>query len=404
MLEPGFLNSSAYDADPARYWRYLRAEEPLHFYEPDGYWLLSRYDDVLKVLTDSETYATAPYHSTFDAVLGPTLIEFDDAPRHDAPRARVAGALIAGALEEQLPMIRRHAATLARNLPTSGEFDLRAHFTSHMPLAVILELLGLPDLDPEAFIHDVACIIAASDGDEEAINEGRAAAARLTADLRETLLERAASPGSDLISQIVAPDRHKNVLTYEEVASFVTLLLVAGVEILDLQLSNMWRVVLRDRAILAEVTTNPQLLHNLFAETLRRDSALVYLDRELTKPVTWYGTTLPEGSRLRVCIAAANRDERVFASPDVFLLRRGDLRTQKDLRRVGRDDGVAGHLTFGSGKHFCLGYQLARAQMIAATSAMLPEFSNLDLEPTHDSELHIHLLHRGPDQLVVVRK
>ena len=74
---------------------------------------------------------------------------------------------------------------------------------------------------------------------------------------------------------------------------------------------------------------------------------------------------------MRVALISANNDETVFADPRRFDLTRPDLRLGKESRAGGRIDGVANHLGFGLGKHFCIGYQLARAEIIAATRGLL---------------------------------
>ena len=137
---------------------------------------------------------------------------------------------------------------------------------------------------------------------------------------------------------------------------------------------------------------------------MRRDGVVVYEDRELPRQdVEWYGRTIPAGATVRVALISANNDETVFADPRRFDLGRPDLRLGKESRAGGRIDGVANHLAFGLGKHFCIGYQLARAEIVSATRGLLarvpdPRFA-AGLEPT----MQIDWFHRRLDRLVIER-
>ena len=128
---------------------------------------------------------------------------------------------------------------------------------------------------------------------------------------------------------------------------------------------------------------------------------MVYEDRETTRPVEWYGQEIPSGSIVRVCLGAANHDETVFADPESFVIDRADLRLGKEQRGAGGADGRAGHLTFGAGKHFCLGYQLARLEAVVSTELFLDRLSSSTLDPEVDCAPRINFFHRRPEALVV---
>ncbi len=135
---------------------------------------------------------------------------------------------------------------------------------------------------------------------------------------------------------------------------------------------------------------------------MRRDGVVVYEDRELRRDVEWYGRTIPAGAIVRVALISANNDETVFADPRRFDLARPDLRLGKESRAGGRIDGVANHLGFGLGKHFCIGYQLARAEIVTATPwpawrAYPACASRRGQEP----RMRIDWFHRHLDHLVV---
>ena len=399
-LADGFLESEEYLLDPAPFWARLREEQPLLHDERGGFWLLSRYDDVVAVLRDHETYATLPYRRVFRPVIGPTFVEMDG-EEHDVRRAIVAPQLVGRPLQSYRPLIDRSVERLLARLP-EGRVDLQERVTSRLPLLVIAEILGLPEDDHEFFYTRCAHILKGLAGVEPALSEGIRAHRELAEHFRPQIEARTTEPGPDLISRIARAEAEGYRPTSDEIASLISLLLVAGGETTDMGIANLWWSLLTEREALEQVAADPSLLDNAFSESLRRDCAVVYEDRETTREVEWHGRTIPAGATVRVCLGAANHDETAFANPDAFDLHRRDLRLAKEMRSGGRTaDGVANHLTFGAGKHFCVGYQLARAEALSATERLLERMRNPRFAPDAPSRLRIFWFHRHPDRLVV---
>ncbi len=134
---------------------------------------------------------------------------------------------------------------------------------------------------------------------------------------------------------------------------------------------------------------------------MRRDGVVVYENRELRRDVVSSGQKIPATAIVRVALISANNDETVFAEPRRFDLARPDLRLGEESRAGGRIDGVANHLGFGPGKHFCIGYQLARAEIFAATRGLLERMPDLRVAAGPEPHLRIDWFHRPLDRLVV---
>jgi cytochrome P450 len=149
------------------------------------------------------------------------------------------------------------------------------------------------------------------------------------------------------------------------------------------------------------VRDDPALVDTAFTEFMRRDGVVVYEDRELRRDVEWYGQTIPAGDIVRVALMSANNDETVFADPRRFDPARPDLLLGKESRAGGRIDGVANHLGFGLGKHFCIGYQLARAEIVTATRGLLGRLPQMRIAPGQEPTMRIDWFHRHVDRLVV---
>jgi pulcherriminic acid synthase len=402
VIQPGDLHEQAYFDDPFPVWEQLRHDQPLFHDTVDDRWLLTRYDDVAAVFRDHETYSTKPYERIFTDVIGPTMVQMDG-DDHDVRRAIVAPVLVGRRLETNyVPLIDAVVDDLLAKLPTSGSIDLIAGLTMPLPLKVIATILGM-GTDDDAYLAEVtARVIAALAGEEPARSDGIAAHAAFTRHIDGLIEERTEQPGPDLISGIAhgrteAGER----LSRGEIASFMALMMVAGGETTDRGLANFIAILLEHPDVLAEVRSDPALLDAAFSEFMRRDGVVVYEDRELRREVEWYGQSIPAEAIVRVALISANNDETVFADPRRFDIGRPDLRLGKESRAGGRIDGVANHLGFGLGKHFCIGYQLARAEIVAATRGLLARSPDVRIAPGLEPRLRIDWFHRHLDRLVV---
>jgi len=400
-LARDFLYTEDYLYSPEPYWELLRHDEPLFHDERGGFWMLSRYDDVVAVLRDHETYSTLPYRRIFRPVIGPTFVEMDG-DDHDELRAVVAPSLVGNSLSAYRPLVERSVRSLLDGLPPGPRIDLKERVTSRLPLLVIAEVLGLDERDHELFYECCAGILEGLEGVEPALSHGVAAHRQLAAHFSPLIDARTAAPQSDLVSRMVCAEANGRRLTQEETTSFISLLLVAGGETTDMAIANLWFDVLSDERLLEELRDDPALVEHAFSESMRRDGAVVYEDRETTRDVEWYGSEIAAGSIVRVCLGAANHDETVFSEPERFDLRLTDLRMTKDLRGGARSTDLADHLTFGAGKHFCLGYQLARLEAVEATQQLLARLARPRLATDVDCRPRINFFHRRPDQLVAV--
>ena len=187
-----------------------------------------------------------------------------------------------------------------------------------------------------------------------------------------TLSSDESAPGRNLLSKIVHGEAEGQNLTMDEIESFVSLMLVAGGETTDKAIANLWWNLLSNPDALAAVTAEPNRLDAAFSESMRKDGPVQFEDRFTTTEVEWYGTTVPAGARVRVCVASANSDESVFADPRRFDIDRPDLWLQLEKRSGTRSaEGRTGHLGFGIGKHFCLGYELARTESVIGSRRLL---------------------------------
>ncbi len=412
VIPADLLQTEAYRREPAEAWRRLRHDAPIWHDPLADRWVVSRYDDVLAVLRDATTYGVARPYRRFSEQIGPTLVNLDG-PAHRARRAIVAPELVGRRIERIRPRIAARVEGLFAAWPRAGVADARGLLADPLPLLVIADLLGLDEAHHAAFAAHSATILAGLGGDPAAAARGREAHAELTGLFADATADATADGGESadgpvgrsgqpadaddgLIATIVRADVDGQRLTADEVRSFISLLLVAGGETTGLAIANAWAALAAAPDVQAALASDPDdsdFLDAVLAEALRRDGPVIAEDREVRHEVEWHGRTVPAGSTIRALIGSANRDETVFADPDAFDPWRTDLHTGKPSRAGGRDPGGrAGHLTFGAGDHFCLGYQLAHAELSAATTALIrrwPRFTVADPRPVPLVELEL---------------
>ncbi len=364
------LCTDDYARDPFPVWRRLRHEQPLFHDVASNRWMLTRFDDVVAVLHDPATYSTRTYQERFRPVFGRTLAELDG-PRHIRERTIVAPAFVGRSLDGYRPFIEHSIGRLAEPLVGLDGFDLVDSMTNRLPLTTIATILGFADQDTEMLV-EIGNAILDGLGDSAPLRAaGAAAHRRLAEHLAPLLDERRANPSADLISRIVHAEADCEHLTDEEICSFVSFLLVAGGPTTDMAIRNFWWALLSEPEQLDACRDDPDRVQRAFSESLRRDGPIIYEDRRTNSEVEWYGTVIPADSDILVCLGSANTDDSVFADPESFDPDRTDLFAGIE-RKSGYGDGrMAGHLAFGLGSHFCMGYQLARAEVVAATERFL---------------------------------
>jgi pulcherriminic acid synthase len=125
-----------------------------------------------------------------------------------------------------------------------------------------------------------------------------------------------------------------------------------------------------------EVKAEPGLWTNVFTEMMRFDPVVHVQFRNTTREVVLHDRVLPERASVILYLGAGNRDDRVFEDPDTFDVHRQDLHMGRENRSGRYKDGKPGHLGFGIGQHFCMGYAMARQEAIIACSALMQAMDN----------------------------
>ncbi len=381
-FDPQTLHGDEYARHPEAVWRRLRHDHPL-FHDPiEDVWWLTRYRDVVAVFADHETYSASTYEETTGAVVGPTLISRDD-HGHVVRRSLVAPDFVGKRLATYHDLIADAADALIDRFAGDRHVELVGQFSAHLPVDVISAMLGMVG-DGDLFRQWVTDMIFGLAQIPELRERGKAATGAFCAHIAPALENVDDPDRTDLIAKIARAEIDGESLSREEITAFCGLLFIAGGETTDKAIANMWWSLLRHPDQLDAVVADPARWDAAFSETMRRYAPVVAEDRFTTQPVEWYGCEVPERARVRVSVGSANVDETVFRDPDAYDIERSDLHMGKELRSGKPVDGRAGHVGFGLGKHFCIGYELARTEAIMGSQRLLDRCGRPVITPGTD--------------------
>lgn len=377
-LDPAVFYGPEYAVHPEPVWRRLRDEHPCFHDAVGQVYVLSRYADVAAVFADHETYSAATYEGRTGAVLGPTLISRDD-HGHVVRRSIVAPDLVGKRLEAWRGLVVDAATSLIDRFAGEPRVDLIRQYTSRLPVDVIAAILGMVG-DGDRFRAWVTAMIQGLAPERHA--EGRAAHAEFCAHIAPALTGVDDPRRTDFIAKIARAEVDGERLEHDEIVAFCGLLFIAGGETTDKAMSSMWWNLLHHPEQLAAVLADEHLWHAAFSETMRHSAPVIAEDRFATRDVEWHGVEIPRGAMVRVLIGAAHNDETVFAEPERFDIARPDLHLARELRYGGSTEpGRSGHLGFGLGKHFCIGYELARLESIVGSQLLIERCGVPSLAP-----------------------
>ncbi len=365
-MDPEFI------ADPYPTYHRLRAEDPVHR-SPLGFWVLTRYEDVVTALRDprlaKEAIAAviaARYGAAMPA-MGLSMLDRDP-PDHTRLRGLVNKAFTPRVVEGLRPHIQKIVDGLLARVEGVGSMDLIEEFAYPLPVIVICQMLGVPVEDRERFKEwglDIArgldAILLPPDSD---VAQRSAAARRALADyFRALIAERRTSPRGDLLSALIAAEEAGDKLSEDELLATCILLLVAGHETTVNLIGNGTLALLRHPDQLRRLREDPRLIGSAVEELLRYDGPVQRTTRIPSAEVTIAGRTIGKGEMVMPFIGAADRDPAQFPDPDRLDITRTDNR----------------HIAFGWGIHFCLGAPLARVEGQLAINTLVQRLPKLAL-------------------------
>ena len=370
VMDSSALYSDTYRTNPEKVWEEMRNDFPVFYDDISNMWWVSRYEDVKNIFVDYQTFSSSTYELTTGQVVGPTLISRDDYG-HVVRRKIVAPDFVGNRLKSYEQLIEDCVSNLINSFESEEEISLVREFSSQLPVDVISAILGMEG-DGQLFRQWVTSMIMGLNDSPELRQKGLDASEAFCSHIAPLLNEVDDPDRTDHIAKIARAEIEGERLTDEEITAFCGLLFIAGGETTDKAIANMWWNVLNHPEVLEAVLDDDSLWENAFSETMRRTPAVISEERFTTRPVELHGVEIPEGAKVRACLAAAHLDPTVFQDPLSFDIYRSDMNLGKENRSgVSKDSERSGHFGFGLGKHFCIGYELARNEAIVGSKRIL---------------------------------
>lgn len=352
------------NADPYQAFRAIREEAPLYYNEQHDFYALSRFADVDAALVDHQTFSSARgaiielIKANID--IPPGVIIFEDPPIHDVHRKLLARMFTPRKITALEPKIREFCSHSLDPIAGGDSFDFVGDLGAQMPMRVIGMLLGVPEEYQEA-ARDMT-------NDQMRTEAGKPMDATAGMDTGEFFAEfidwRAKHPSDDIMTDLLNVEftDEKGVtrrLTREELLTYISVVSGAGNETTTRLIGWAGKVLAEHPDQRRDLAENPALIPAAIEELLRFEPPAPHVARYVTRDISYYGQTVPEGSAMMMLIGAANRDHRQFPPDgDVF-----------DVHREARQ-----HLSFSVGTHYCLGSALARLEGRIALEEILKRF------------------------------
>jgi len=354
--------------DPYPTYARLRDEDPVHFVTKGGFWVLSRFADVMAATCDTDTFSSA-HGLTFEedeiTKLGlmPTLVMMDR-PRHTLYRRLVNAMFTPRAVAEREGAVRDFTRSRIERIAEMGEADFVAEVASPLPSFVVADYLGVPESDRAAFGSWSSAIVQAN-ASGNVLSAGQAVG-ELYRYFTELAAAKRGGSGADMISVLLESEIDGRPVSIEEILGFCFVMVAGGNDTASGLIGGTAALLSEHPEQRRLLTSDPGQVPGAVEELLRFLSPVQGLSRTTTAPVTVgppdRPVTVPSGAKVHLLFASANRD------PGEFGPNAGTLDVTRSMART---------LAFSSGPHHCLGAAAARLEgrvVIEELLRSLPDF------------------------------
>jgi cytochrome P450 len=354
-------------ADPFPHYRLLQRDAPVYEVERYGFFVLSRYADVVSASQDWEHFSTTwgPGPKRVESPIASILQS--DPPQHTRLRSIISKAFTPRAVAACEPIVEAYAHECIDRILERENADWIDEYAIPIPVVVIAEMLGVPREDHALFRKWSDDIVGAIGGKVDPRNSQ----CEFNAYFSDVVKARQKDPRDDVISKLLRPNTKGEKLDTAEVISFCLSLLVAGNETTTGLLGNLFFELAKRPEAWRQLREDPALVASAVEESLRFDAPNQGLFRHTMKDVELHGVKIPEGRKVLLLFGAAGRDPDHFERPDEFEISRSANR----------------HIAFGAGIHHCLGASLGRLEACTAlriATERIAEIRLLDESPPYN--------------------
>ncbi len=363
-----------FHANPYPYYDALRTHEPVKRFD-DGSCFLTRYEDLVRVYRDTKRFSSDKKREFLPKFGDTPLYEhhttslvFRDPPVHTQLRRLIGGALTPRHVAVMEPGLIGLVDSLLDRIAQRETIDLIDDFAGAIPVEIIGNLLGVPREDRGPLRGWSLAILGALEPtlSEAAAALGNAAVREMLAYLEGLVADRRAHPGdpeTDVLTRLILGENDGERLGMKDLLHNCIFLLNAGHETTTNLIGNALVLLCEWPEARRLLIERPEAIETAVEEFLRFESSNQLGNRITTGPAEIGGVEMPAGTRIWLCIGAANRDPQKFPDPN----RLDPLRTPNR------------HLAFGSGPHQCVGLTLGRLEARVAISRFLQRFPRYGL-------------------------
>ncbi|MES2938572.1 MAG: cytochrome P450 [Pseudomonadota bacterium] len=390
--------------DPYPVYSKLRAGAEMHFSEAfggRGTWLVPRYEGAARVFNDPGLSAVRS-HRFFDQYAPPVRAELEefarvfkqwvvflDPPDHGVWRKVMMAAFTAQRVRRMQADVERTVDALLDDAENAGTFDFIGKFAYLLPILVVAAVMGVDARETPRFLawaEDIAFFFGNPGAPAEAARKAQQAVLALHAHFQDIIRQRIAEPRDDAVTLMVQTlqalpmdEDSRHACIHDTLPAQCAGLLFAGHETTSNLIGNGMHALFRHPQQLEEFVARPELAPEVVREMIRYDTSAQFSTRLVGQPFEFCSKQLEAGQMVIALTGSANRDERVFAQPDQF--------------RIGRT-GEPQPLTFGNGRHYCLGSHLAMLELELAFRKLVTRFPRLELPP-QDLQWTVNFNFRG---------
>jgi cytochrome P450 len=379
------IQMSRQNIDPYPMFGQLLEREPVSWIGEIDMWYVTRREDVLRILADTDTFTVVSEKSLMRQAVGTNMITTDGVEQARLRRPFNTSFAPRGIREFAEPFIASVAHELIDSFADQDVVDIKAEYADIIAIKTIVEILGLNVEDYaqiRKWVFDFSQIMSNFAGDESIIKQGKQSVQEFTDYVQVGLDELRQHSDDSVLGKMMHSPHHQ--LTDTELIDSVKVIIFGGVETTSALIASTLSCLLTRPEQLTAVRENPDtLLSNAIEEVLRYESPVQTCTRHVLRDVEVAGVMLSAGDTLQCMLGAANRDPSHFNHPNQF-----------DIHRDNADN----HLAFANGKHFCIGAGLARMEANISLNMLLDHFPDLQLAfPDEDVPLGYEF--RAPHQL-----
>jgi cytochrome P450 len=379
-------------------------EQPIFFSKTFNFWMVTRYDDIVRILKDHQAFSNANAFSSGSPLLPEVKhllrntmfgtesggLIMADPPIHTRLRRPLAAAFSARRVAKMEPAVHELVSNLIDGFPPQGQWDIVESFAHTLPFQVVCRLLGVPQSATEQIRIWSDALIDLLNGavSTEQQLEYAQKCIKLYEYVEDMLEQRQREPQDDLSSALLQEvEKEQEQTTIAELADVLVSVLVAGFESTQYFLAGFLALLLKN-VDWENLDEDPRSLSPLVEEGLRLATPILGIMRYATQEVQLGDVTIPAGALVYISLTSGNYDEHQFAHAALF-----DPQREQNNR----------HITFGQGIHFCMGAPLARAEARVAIEVLHQRVPHLRLVPNQTMEYRDGLVLRGLQHLWVER-